>query len=108
MKGWLLAGILALPTAAAAQPAGTISGLALDQTGAALPGVVVSVRGLDVRQTAVTDAAGRYGVPGLAAGEYEVTASLINFVTASARDVVVRGARPRMSISGWRCRSRPT
>jgi TonB dependent receptor/Carboxypeptidase regulatory-like domain/TonB-dependent Receptor Plug Domain len=91
MNVWLLAGILVLPAAVAAQPAGMISGLALDQTGAALPGVVVSVRSLDVRQTAVTDAAGRYGVPGLAAGEYEVTASLINFLTASARDVVVRG-----------------
>jgi outer membrane cobalamin receptor len=75
---------------AAAQPAGTIAGLALDQTGAALPGVLVCVQGRDVRQTAITDAAGRYSFPGLAVGDYDVTASLINFVTFTARDVEVR------------------
>src|SRR5438876_11726360 len=67
--------ITLLTTLAAAQETrATISGAALDPSGAALPGVKITVTevrtGLKVSTT--SDAAGQYNVPFLPPGEYQI------------------------------------
>jgi hypothetical protein len=61
----------------------TISGGVVDQTGAAVPEANVQVKnvGTGVTQTTVTDAQGRYTVPSLLIGSYEVTVSKAGFQT---------------------------
>ena len=60
---------LALATAASAQsPAGAIAGRIVDQTGAPLPGVTVTLRGVDAAQTFVTQPDGQYRFLDLAPG----------------------------------------
>ncbi len=56
---------------------GTIQGTITDSSGASLPGAYVSVRNIetDVRRTATSNEDGRYRVPNLIPGNYEVTAS---------------------------------
>ena len=56
---------------------GTIQGTIKDSSGASLPGASVSVRNIetDVRRTATSNEDGRYRVPNLIPGNYEVTAS---------------------------------
>jgi hypothetical protein len=61
----------------------TISGDVVDQTGAAVPAANVQVKnvGTGVTQTTVTDAQGRYTVPSLVIGNYEITVSKTGFQT---------------------------
>ena len=61
----------------------TISGVVKDQSGAVIPGVTVSVRNLETNATRVvaTDEAGRYLIPGLSVGPYELTVALSGFTT---------------------------
>ena len=65
---------------------GSIQGVVIDPSGAAVPGVNVVIRNVatgDTREL-VTDAAGRYLVPVLPPGEYEVRAALQGFQTVRA------------------------
>src|SRR5437879_12601035 len=57
---------------------GTISGVAQDSSGAVIPGVSVTVKNLDtgITRTVTTDEGGRYTVPDLTLGNYEVQAQL--------------------------------
>jgi hypothetical protein len=81
---------LALATTAAAQgPAGSIAGRVLDQTGVPLPGVAVTLRGVDVTQAFVTEADGQYRFLGLAPGTYAVAAELQGFAAHLREHVVV-------------------
>ena len=75
--------LLSLPAAAAVagQTAGSIEGAVVDANGSPLPGVVVTVTGLGVRQQRVTGGDGAYAAAGLAAGDYVVTAMLPGFET---------------------------
>ena len=75
--------LLSLPAAAAVagQTAGSIEGAVVDANGSPLPGVVVTVTGLGVRQERVTGGDGAYAAAGLAAGDYVVTAMLPGFET---------------------------
>jgi hypothetical protein len=65
------------------QVLGSISGTAQDTTGAALPGVTVTVTSTETGQsrTTVTDELGRYRVLGLRAGQYDIQAELAGFQT---------------------------
>jgi hypothetical protein len=54
-----------------------ISGRVVDQSGAALPGVTVTVG--DERRQSVTDAQGRFEISGVPTGSYTVTATLLGF-----------------------------
>jgi carboxypeptidase family protein/TonB-dependent receptor-like protein len=67
--------------AAAAQTTGTISGVVHDAGGGVLPGVAVTVTSAAtaLTRTAVSGAEGRYVVPALPPGTYEVRAALAGF-----------------------------
>src|SRR5438046_10588336 len=56
----------------------TISGVVQDSSGAVIPGVSVAVKNIDtgVSRTITTDEGGRYVVPDLSLGNYEVEAQL--------------------------------
>ena len=54
----------------------TISGIVKDEQGGVLPGVIVTVQGVDATQTFVTEAAGEYRFLDLAPGPYKVTTAL--------------------------------
>src|SRR5262245_18513539 len=61
----------------------TIAGVAQDSSGAVIPGVSVTVKNVDtgITRTATTDEGGRYTVPDLTLGNYEVEAQLPGFQT---------------------------
>src|SRR6266852_4649009 len=62
---------------------GTISGVVQDPSGAAIPGVMVTIRNVDTGtvRTLTTDAGGRYTAPDLSLGNYEVTGQQSGFQT---------------------------
>lgn len=62
---------------------GVVSGTVTDETGGVLPGVTVVVRHLQTgaTRTFLTDDGGRYSVPQLAPGDYEIRADLPGFKT---------------------------
>jgi carboxypeptidase family protein/TonB-dependent receptor-like protein len=70
---------------------GTILGTITDASGAVLPGVTVTVKNTDTSQsrTIVSDAAGRYRMPLLPPGHYEVTAQIQGFQTMVRSGITV-------------------
>src|SRR3982074_1331088 len=62
---------------------GVIEGTVSDASGAALPGVTVTIRNTETNfeQTAITDRAGRFRGVLLPLGRYQVTATLSGFAT---------------------------
>src|SRR5215470_10345280 len=62
---------------------GTILGVVQDASGAVIPGVSVTVKNLDtgITRTASTDEGGRYTLPDLTLGNYEVEGQLAGFQT---------------------------
>src|SRR5207244_13029079 len=64
-----------------AQTDGSLAGIVSDDTGAAIPGAAVKLRNLETGavRNVFTDGAGRYEVPLLAVGTYEVTAGMAGF-----------------------------
>lgn len=82
--------LLVLSTSLAAQTsAAAISGRVVDATGLALPGATVTVQGVDLTQTFVTDNQGRYRFLDLAPGPYKLTATLDGFATLVRPSVIV-------------------
>ena len=75
--------------AAAQEITATIAGTVTDQTGGPLPGVSVTARntGKGVSTEAVTSKTGRYILPYLTNGEYEISFSLAGFKTHVARNI---------------------
>ena len=76
--------LLATAGAAAAQIAtGTVSGVVHDSTGAVLAGVTVTMKNVatGATRTATSDAEGRYQIPGIEPGEYELRAAFAGFKT---------------------------
>ena len=80
-------------SARAQDTTGTILGTITDASGGVLPGVSVTVKNTDTSRsrTVVTDSAGRYRMPLLQPGHYEVSAQLQGFQTMvrSGIDVTV-------------------
>src|ERR1044072_7483236 len=70
---------------------GTILGTITDASGAVLPGVTVTVKNTDTSQSRaiVSDAAGRYRMPLLQPGHYEVTVQLQGFQTMVRSGITV-------------------
>jgi len=78
--------------AAAAQTAtGTVSGTVRDKTGGVVPGAAITLRNAatGVSRSVTTDPDGRYAVPSLDPGEYELRAALAGFRTAVRSGVIV-------------------
>jgi outer membrane receptor protein involved in Fe transport len=77
--------------AAAQNVGGTIQGTVADATGAVLPGVTIVIRNVATGSTRelTTDQEGRYLVPVLPSGEYEVRASLEGFQTVDRRGIAL-------------------
>jgi Carboxypeptidase regulatory-like domain len=69
----------------------TIQGTVTDMSGAAIPGASVQVRntGTGVAETTATDSAGRFRVPDLGVGSYEVQASQAGFSTVVHRGITL-------------------
>src|SRR5207253_2573715 len=82
---------------------GSISGVITDATGAALPGVTVTVTSpaLQVPQVARTsEAGGEYQIPDLAAGVYRVTYELPGFATVVREDIrITSGFNARVNVN---------
>jgi len=68
---------------------GSISGTIKDEQGGVLPGVAVTVQGVDLTQTFTTEANGEYRFLNLAPGPYKVTAALQGFATLVRENVIV-------------------
>ena len=83
---------------AAAQSAAVVVGSIVDQTGAPLPGVRVTIRGVAVR-TAATGAAGDFAFPDLPEGDYEISAELSGFERARRAVRVLAGERVTVSFT---------
>ncbi len=69
--------------ASAQETTATILGAVTDSSGGVLPGVTLSIKHVETAQvrTAVTDGQGRYRVPSLPVGHYEITGQLEGFQT---------------------------
>ncbi|HZH32892.1 MAG TPA: carboxypeptidase regulatory-like domain-containing protein [Pyrinomonadaceae bacterium] len=97
---FLVAGIcLTLAPAIKAQsgPTGSLSGVVQDLSGALLPGVSVNVRntGTGQTRTATTNEEGRWTVPALPVGSYEVTLEIEGFKKSVRQGVQVEASVPR-------------
>ncbi len=79
----LLIGVILGGLVSAQVSTGTISGVVQDPSGAAIPGVMVTIRNVETgtARTLTTDAGGRYTAPDLTLGNYEVTAQISGFQT---------------------------
>jgi hypothetical protein len=83
-NGWFRSALIALlmiPALLAQQGRGTVSGTVTDAQGASVPNVTVEIRNVDTNAVfrAVTNETGFYTAPGLAVGNYEVTAEITGF-----------------------------
>jgi hypothetical protein len=74
-----------------AQVSAALSGRVTDQTGAGVPGATVTAKDTDlgVSRVTVTDAAGRYELPSLPLGRYEVDATKEGFAGAIREGIVL-------------------
>lgn len=85
---------LALPGAASAQTqTGTVLGRVMDQQGAVLPGVTVTLTGPRGSQTTVTDAAGGYRFVGVQPATYTIKSELAGFSPQQEDAVIVTMGR---------------
>ncbi len=73
---------------------GGLNGVITDPSGAALPGVTVTLIGPQGRRVLTTDSLGRYSASGLTPGIYDVTAEKPNFkkVEANHNEIVVNSS----------------
>ncbi|MGA3293329.1 MAG: carboxypeptidase regulatory-like domain-containing protein [Candidatus Acidiferrales bacterium] len=88
---FLFIGVVGVNRLAAQVETATISGTATDSSGAALVGATVQARnvGTNVTQSTVSDAAGRYRIPDLPIGSYEIQASLSGFRTVIHKGITL-------------------
>ena len=83
--------LVSVSSASAQSVGGSIQGVVSDATGAVLPGVSVTIKNAATGDTraVITDQEGRYLVPVLPSGEYELTASLQGFQTVDRRGIAL-------------------
>jgi hypothetical protein len=76
--------LLVFSVPAGAQVSAALSGRVTDQSGAGVPGATVTAKDTDmgISRETVTDAAGRYELPALPVGRYEVAATKSGFAVA--------------------------
>lgn len=97
--GILLAILLSFSFSALAQSGagGTLSGVVQDPNGASMPGVMVTVRNIttDAARNVTTNSDGRWTLPGLAIGDYQVTYELTGFKKLVRDGITVEASVPR-------------
>jgi outer membrane receptor protein involved in Fe transport len=90
---WVLALIAIAVPSFAQTGTGRVIGRVTDETGAALPGVTVELRGSSgntaATRTTVSGGMGEYAFDGVSPGSYQVNFTLINFASATHRDLTV-------------------
>ena len=97
-RGWtrwiLVAGLLLCGRSALAQNTGTIFGSVVDQSGAIVPGAVVTVADTEhgVSRMAKTNGSGEYSLESLPVGNYILTVDVPTFATAVITDIKVDAA----------------
>src|SRR5262245_28853113 len=92
---WLFLILLCASMAMAQGDTGTISGNVTDQSGAAIPGVAVTIKNVEtgISRNLVTNEVGRYDAVALPAGTYDVTGSLAGFSTVVRNGIVLAVGR---------------
>jgi outer membrane receptor protein involved in Fe transport len=91
MKLALVVMMMWLASASAwAQTGGKVTGRVTDETGGALPGVTVELRGRTEPLVSVSDGEGRYTFENVAPGSYQLSLRLINFADVNHGEVTVR------------------
>src|SRR5713226_5973292 len=75
---------------------GQLSGVATDQTGAAIPGASVTVKSIATGEAAqtMTDPQGNFVLPPLPVGRYTVTVAAAGFQRVEVPDVVIEVSLP--------------
>src|SRR5258706_4708824 len=92
--------IVVLAIASAQSSIGHIRGVVTDQTGAGLPGVTVSLAGVDISERKrTTDGKGAFSFLAIAPGRYPVTAVLSGFNRAIASADVTAGDTVRLALT---------
>ncbi len=76
---------------------GRLTGIVTDSSGGLLPGVTVTLTGVE-RRTTTTDARGEFRFVDLVAGSYELRAELAGFATLTRRVTVTGGSTPRLTL----------
>ncbi|HWZ86143.1 MAG TPA: carboxypeptidase regulatory-like domain-containing protein [Thermoanaerobaculia bacterium] len=88
--GAVLAALFALvPLASAQQVTGNIYGHVVDEQGARLPGVTVTLSGIGAAKTQTTDSRGEFRFPNLSPGVYTLVYELQSFTKVTNNDVKV-------------------
>ena len=77
---------------------GQLAGTVKDASGAALPGVTITLSGTE-RRTAVTNDRGEFTFTNLLPGTYEIRAELPGFTTVVAKATVSDGKTARVALS---------
>jgi hypothetical protein len=97
----LLLAISLGPTLVRAQGEASISGIAADATGGAIPQATIRVISTEkgAIRTIITDDAGRYEAPLLAVGEYEVSAEKAGFNPAKRSVLLVLGQHAQVDLT---------
>ena len=91
----VLAALLILPAAVAAQTQASITGVVKDGSGAVLPGVTAEAASpalIEKVRSVVTDGAGQYRIEALPPGQYTVTFSLPGFSTVKRVGIELAGS----------------
>jgi outer membrane receptor protein involved in Fe transport len=90
MLRWLAAACLVVFAAASAHAqTANVTGTVVDEQGAGVPGATVQLSGTSKRDFATSGPGGAYTFSNVAAGTYELTATLVGFAPASGARVVV-------------------
>ncbi len=88
----VVAALLMVTSAFAQSTTGRLVGNVVDDTGAALPGVTVTISSpvlIGGAQTKITDGAGEFAFIGIAPGEYTLKADLSSFISQERNEILV-------------------
>jgi hypothetical protein len=97
LRGFLVSFLVVISSFAEAQPAGRVVGRVTDETNGALPGVVVELRSQSgTSAETLTTTSGDYAFDSVAPGRYQLSFTLINFASATRRDVSVESGVTRV------------
>src|SRR5262245_42342446 len=83
--------VLLSASALAQLTTGTINGTVTDSSGAAIPGASITVKNVEtgIARNTISGETGRYEVPNLQPGSYEISASLAGFQTSVRNGVTL-------------------